>query len=202
MSGNVNSAFGLQPVGSLLASPYSGQVQRCYLSTSQGTAMGIGDPVDLYGTADTPGFTPEVCLATAGAQHPIYGVIVGFDIDTDNVFLNYRTASTARYCYVCIDPFMVYEVQAYDASATVLAATVVGANALLAAGSVNTKTGLSGWYLNSGTTPAADATYQVMILGAANRPNNDITAAYAVWRVVISLKRGLAPTASLGALGV
>ncbi len=191
--------FGLQPVGSLLASPYSGAVMRCYLSADRGTAMGIGDPVDLYGTADTYGFAPEVTIATEGATHPIFGVVVAFDMNTDNLFLNYRLASTARYCYVCVDPFMVYEIQG---DATVIAATAVGANALLTSGSVNTVTGLSGWRLNGTSTPANDATYQVMILGASNRPNNDITAAYAVWRVVISLKRGLVPSASLGALGV
>lgn len=196
---NPNSPMGLQPVGSLLASPFSGAVLRCYMSTTLGTAMGIGDPVDLLGTADTPGFTPEVTLATQGATHPIFGVIVAWDINTDNVFQNYRKASEARYCYVCVDPFMVYEVQG---DATVIAATAVGANAVLTSAAVNTVTGLSAWVLNGGTTPANDATYQVMILGAANRPNNDITAAYAVWRVVISLKRGLVPTTSLGALGV
>jgi hypothetical protein len=197
---NPNSPSGLSPVGTLMASPYSGQIMRCYLSTSQGTAMGIGDPVDLYGTADSTGVTPEVCLATAGANHPIFGVIVGFDINTNNVFLNYREASTARYCYVMVDPFAVYEVQANVTA--VLAATVVGANAVLAAGSVNTSTGLSGWVLDTGTTPANNTTYQVLILGAANRPNNDITATYAVWKVMISLKRGIVVAATTGALGV
>lgn len=194
-----NSPFGLAPVGSMLASPYSGMVQRCYLSTALGTAMGIGDPVDLLGTADTPGFTTEVTLATAGASHPIYGVIVAWDMDTSDLFLNYRKASTARYCYVMVDPFAIYEVQG---DATVIAATAVGANALLTSAAVNTSTGLSGWVLNGTTTPAADATYQVMILGAANRPNNDITAAYAIWRVVITARRGVITSAATGGLGV
>ena len=194
-----NSPFGLRPVGTLLSSPYSGAVQRCYLSTTLGTAMGIGDPVDLLGTADTPGFTPEVTLATQGASHAIYGVIVAWDIDTSDLFLNYRKASTARYCYVMVDPFSIYEVQG---DATVIAATAVGANAVLTSAAVNTSTGLSGWVLNGGTTPANDATYQVMILGAANRPNNDITAAYAIWRVVITNRRGVSPSLALGGLGV
>lgn len=190
-----NSPFGLQPV----CTPHPSQVKRCYLSTNQATAMGIGDPVDLYGTADTPGFYPEVVLCTGAASNPIWGVVIAFDINTDNVFQNYRTAAQARYCYVCVDPLMEYEIQG---DATVIAATAVGANALLTSGATNTSTGLSGWVLNGTTTPANDATYQVMILGAANRPNNDITAAYAVWRVVISLKRGLVPAATTGALGV
>jgi hypothetical protein len=169
--------------------------------------MGIGDPVDLYGSSDTPGFTTEVKLATAGATNGIYGVIVGFDINTDNVFQNYRTAAQARYCYVCTDPFMVYEVQA---GATILANTTVGLNAVLKSGSVDTYTGLSGWYMDSGdsTAPGADSTYQLLVLGLANRPNNDIAQAYCVWRVMISLHRltaggvNTAGAALAGALGV
>ena len=189
--------FGFQPV----APPLPGQIKTCYISTTSGVAWGVGDPVDLLGTGDTAGFYPEVCLATAGATNPIYGVILGFVPTIDTLYTPYRAASTARYCFVCVDPLMEYEIQA---GATVLGATTIGLNAVLKSGSVNAYTGISGWYMDSGdtTAPSANATYQLLIMGAANRPNNDITQAYAVWRVQISLKRGVAPSASLGALGV
>lgn len=199
--------FGLRVVGTAQATPYSGKVMRCLISASDSNAMGIGDPVDLYGDADTAGFTPTVALAAGTATNPIFGVITSLEMDPDSLYTVYRTASTARYCYVCVDPYAIFEVQA---GATVLPYTTVGLNAVLKSGSVNTKTGLSGYYMDSGdtTAPSANTTYPLMILGLANRPNNDISQAYCIWRVMISLHRlrsggvNTAGTALVGPLGV
>lgn len=201
------SPFGLRVVGSLMASPYSGKTYKCLITASDGNNMGIGDPVDLYGDADTPGFYPTVTLATAGATYPIFGVITSFAINPDALYTTYRPASTARYAYVCVDPFAIFEVQA---GATVLPNTAVGLNAVLKAGAVNQYTGLSGWYMDSGdtTAPADNSTYQLQTLGLANRPNNDITQAYCIWRVKINLHRlsaagvATAGSALAGPLGV
>lgn len=199
--------FGLRPVGSFLATPYSGKTIRCLISSGDANNMGVGDPVDLYGDADTAGFTPTVKLASAGATNPIFGVITSLEMNPDALYTVYRTASVARYCYVNIDPYAIFEIQA---GATVLAYTTVGLNAVMVAGAVNTYTGLSGWYMDSGeaTAPAADTTYQLMVMGLANRPNNDISQAYCVWRVMASLHRlrvggvNTAGTALVGPLGV
>lgn len=207
MAANPNSPFGLSPVGTLLSSPYSGQTMRCLISASDANNMGIGDPVDWYGDADTAGHTPTVKLASAGATNPIAGVITALELDPDNLFQTYRTGSVARYCYVNVDPYAIYEVRA---GATVIPYTSVPLNAVLVAGAVNTSTGLSGWYMDSGdaTPPAADTTYQLQILGFSPRPNNDIAYAYGVWRVMISLHRlrsggvDTAGTALVGPLGV
>lgn len=204
---NANSPFGLRPIRSMLSSPYSGQTRRCLITSSDSNNMGIGDPVKLYGDADTAAFTPTVALATAGATNGIFGVIVGFEMNPDALYTVYRPASQARYCYVNCDPFAEFEVQA---GATVLPYTTVGLNAVLKAGSADTATGMSGWYMDSGdtTAPAADTTYQLLILGLANRPNNDIASAYAIWRVMISLHTlrvggvNTAGTALVGPLGV
>ena len=126
MSANPNSPFGLRPVGSLMPSAYSGAVMRCLISASDANDMGVGDPVDLYGDADTPGFTPTVKLATAGATNPIFGVITSLEMDPSSLYTPYRAGSAARYCYVNIDPYAIFEVQA---GATVLAYTTVGLNA-------------------------------------------------------------------------
>lgn len=185
---NVNAPRGLSPVGTISGAPWNAQLLRCYCISTNASAMYIGDPVDFEGSSDTAGAAPTIALATAGATHPILGVIVAFEYDPTDLTLTYRKASTNRYAYVCVDPNTIYEVQA-DSTA-VITADSVGANAVLGAGAGgSTVTGLSGWVLVSTTTPAADATYQVQILGAKNAVDNDITAVYARWLVKISLHR-------------
>lgn len=200
---NTNAPYGLRPVR-----PIDGRwLRRCLISANDANNMGIGDPVDLYGDANTAGTCPTVKLATAGATNPIFGVIVALEPNPADLHTVYRVGSAARYCFVCCDPFMEFEIQA---GATVITYASVGLNAVLKAGSVNTYTGLSGWYMDSGdtTAPGADTTYQLLILGLAERQNNDIATAYANWRVMISLHRltvggvNTAGTALVGPLGV
>ena len=182
-----NNPFGLQPVKPFGNAPYSGAVQRVLITASDGNNMGIGDPVVLYGDANTAGTVPTVTLASAGKTHPILGVITSFELNPDSLYTVYRKASVAAYANIVIaTPDMLFEVQA---GATVLPYTTVGLNAELKAGSVNTYTGLSGWYMDSGdtTAPDVDATGQLTILGFSTKPGNDITAAYGVWRVRINL---------------
>lgn len=208
---NVDSPFGLKPVGHLLGLDWSGGVRKCYIPSTDSTrAFFIGDVVDLAGSADTPAQCPTVTVANVGlATYPIFGVIVGFEPDPDNLSLLYRPDDTNRYCYVCVDPFVIYEVQA--SSNAVVAATAVGVNACLAIAvhSGNTSTGLSGLELDTGdvSTPAANSTFPLTILGAVNRPGNDISLVNAKWHVMITMHRLLptydvGQTAYTGALGV
>ena len=199
---NVNMPFGLKPVGHLLGLNWTAQVRKCYMTGTNGAAY-IGDAVDLEGSADATGAYPTVVVPTLGATHPIAGVVVGFEPDPTDLTLLYRKNTTNRYPLVIFDPFVIYEIQA-DVTA-VLANTVVGANAVVGAGAGgSTATGISGQVLVSGTTPAANATYQLLILGAANDPKNDITAVYARWLVLISLHRfgSIFSGAQAGWLGV
>jgi hypothetical protein len=187
---NTDTPFGLKPVRHLNGSPWNGAVKRCYLPSTDGTAMFIGDPVDLAGSSDGLAVAPTVVKATAGAENPIYGVIVSFEPDPTNLSLIYRTASTARYCYVCVDPSVIYEIQGCSGAA--LGATTVGLNAVLIyTHSGSTVTGLSGVEMDSGaaTAPAADENYQLMILNAVDREDNDFDAANAKWEVLIGLHR-------------
>jgi hypothetical protein len=165
-----------------------------------------GDAVDVAGTADATGAYPTIAPVTVGASHPIFGVVVGFEPDPADLTLLYRKDSTDRYALVCVDPFVIYEIQ--GSSNAVLAATVVGANGvLIGTHGGSTATGLSGMELSSTTTPASDSTYPLFILGCINRPNNDITSKHAKWFVTISMHRMLpnySPTdaAYFGAKGV
>jgi hypothetical protein len=204
---NVDRRFGLKPVDHLLGLNWSAKVQKCYIPSTDSTrAMFIGDAVDLAGSADATGRYPTVTPVTVGATYPIFGVIVGFDPDQDDLSLLYRKDDTARYCYCITDPFVIYEIQA--CSSAVIAATAVGVNGcLIDTHSGDTATGLSGLELDSGVsvTPAANATYPLLILGAVPSEDNDISVVNARWRVLISMHRLLpnySNTAYFGALGV
>ena len=68
-----------------------------------------------------------------------------------------------------------------------IAATDVGANAaLVATAGGSASTGLSGWELNY-TGITTTSSLQVRIMGAVDRPDNDITAVYAKWLVLINI---------------
>lgn len=184
---NVDSPFGLKPVDHLLGINWTAKVRKCYMTGATGATY-IGDPVILAGSADASGAYPTVIPATLAATNRFSGVVVGFEPDPDDLSLLYRPTSTNRYVLVCMDPYVIYEVQA--CSSAVLANTTVGLNAIMVqthAG--DTTTGLSGQEMDSGvgTAPAADVTYQLLILGAVDRPDNDISAVNAKWRVMISL---------------
>lgn len=192
-------AYGLVPVRALHGGDWSTNLQKCFIPSTDTNDMFVGDPVDLAGSANADATCPTVVRATAGANNPIFGVIVAFEPDPNDLTLRYRKASTARYCYVCTDPFVVYRIQAEPTN--VLGPTHVGLNAVLYSGTGNTGTGLSGWAMDSGATtaPAANCTYQLLILKAVAQPGNDVTAAGAHWEVMISLHR-LLPNALSGSV--
>jgi hypothetical protein len=204
---NTDARMGLIPVKHLNGSPWNGATWRCYLNTSEGNALYVGDAVDLVGTADADGTCMAVTKATAGAGYPILGVITSFDVDPTQPELLYRTASTARYCQVCIDPTVIYEIQGDTAG--VIAATDVGNNgAIVMTHTGNTTTGLSGMELNSSGL-AVTSNLQLKIMGAVPRSDNDISSVNAKWLVLINLHRlftgasnASAGTTILGATGV
>lgn len=180
---NNDTPFGLKPVGGLNGGSYAGKLKKYYIPSSYGTALYIGDPVVKTGTSNTaqvitgegvysPGTLPEINKATAGDGNPITGVIVGFDIDPDNLSRVYNPASNARVAYVVDDPYAIFEIQA-DGT---LAATSVGLNAVLIyTHSGSTVTGLSGAELDTTSdVPAADASNQLTILKFIDRTDNEI----------------------------
>lgn len=183
---NANSPFGLRPVKTLSGGGFVGKTMRCYVPSTDGTALYVGDPVLWAGTADASGEAPTVTACTAGATNKIFGIITGFDLDPSNLTYTYRPASTARYVHVLVPTASdVFEVQ--DDGSAVLAITSVGSNACLVAGSGgSTTSGLSSWMLDA-TTPGSDATYQVTVVGVSTRPDNEVGAVYCKWLVTINL---------------
>lgn len=193
---NATDMFGLRPKQLLTGADWNGKLKPCYAPSGYGTALYIGDPVLISGTSNTAaveamsgrwviGALPEVIIAIAGTTNKITGVICGFAPVTRDSTV-YGAASTERIPLVCVDPFMVYEIRAGN---TALAATTVGLDAVLKAGTGSTVTGRSGWYMDSGdtTAPSAGATLQLHILNVSNIDGNDVASANAVWDVTINL---------------
>lgn len=167
---NIDNAFGLRPKRDHHGN-ITGEVHTYYIGADYSTALGIGDPVrsvtasDSLTKADANGVAAVV---RAAAGETIRGVIVGFEPDRDNLSNVYRLASTERYVRVCDDPNTIFEVQC-NASLTT---DQIGLNADLAAGSLSTATGLSGYELDTDGSPApATATAQCRIMGI--RPSLD-----------------------------
>lgn len=167
---NPDMAFGLRPVSDRSGRPYNGSARAYVVPASDGTALFIGDPVQLAGSADADG-VPTITRATAAGGNYILGVVVGFEIDAAIRAAGYRAASTLAKVLVCDDPEILFEIQADDDSAT-LAAADVGLNAdlIIAAGSTTTR--LSGAELDT-STKNTTATLQLKIEGVVADHQNE-----------------------------
>lgn len=194
---NPDSRFGCSPVGHISGAPWNGQTMRCYIPVGNPSALFIGDPVVLAGSADANGTAPTVVKATAGDGNPVAGFIVSFepvapgDMGNLNLQITYCPASTAMYCNVCVDPTVLYEVQ--GDSVAVIAATDVGSNFnLIFTHSGDTMTGQSGVELDS-SSKGTTGTYQMKLWAVSSNPSNDISSVNAKWLVLINLNQLFSP---------
>ena len=175
---NANTAFGLKPVRMLDGSPYNGCVDMFYVPSSVATAIFVGDPVKLGGSADAAGVAS---VALCAATDTITGVVVGF-ADAASMALGYGAASTIRYPLVAHGQDILFEVQE-DGVGGAIAAADIGLNAdiVVAAGSTVTKR--SGVMLDT-STKNTTATLGLRIRGISQRPDNAL-AEFA--KVLVSL---------------
>lgn len=179
---NVDSPFGLKPVGHLHGGPYSGSVRAFSTAAGDGTAIFIGDPVILSGTSQTIDGTIYADVDQAATGDVIAGVVVGVKPVTRDS-LTYRAASTQRIVYVETDPSVVYEIQEVSGG-TALTANDIGLNANFVVAAGSTTTGYSGVELNN-ATEAVTNTLDLQIVGFVNRPDNAI-GEHAKWLVRIN----------------
>lgn len=167
---NRDTIYGLKYIGNLSGNA-TGQVVRCNIPASDGTATFIGDAVKSLGSSDADGIAQVIQCA---AGDIIYGVIVGFEPLLSDLSVKHRVASTNRYCLVQIDPMSVFEIQE-DSVGGALAATNVGHNADLIVATGSTQSGYSGMELDS-STATTTATLRLRILGFSQRVDNEIGA--------------------------
>lgn len=181
---NTSRIRGFTPVKHTSGAPYNGQGNIYAVAAGDATALFIGDPVVLDGSANAGGIATVTKAAAAG---PVLGVITGFvPVNTDpvtgamtagSVTLDtpqYRLASTARYVFVEDSDDVIYEVEqatGSNASYTYLIADV-GLNASHSTVAGSTSTGQSAATIDM-ATKATTATLPWKILGAAQRVDNE-----------------------------
>lgn len=192
---NANAPTGLTPRRYRNGSPWMGACRLYYHPATDSTALFIGDPVIIAGSADADG-VPTATRATAASAGRITGVVVGFQPDAGVNANAYGAASSAFYVLVADDPALLFEIQE-DSVGGALAATSVGLNADLIAASGSTTTKQSGFMLDS-STAATTATLQLRIVELQRRADNEI-GQYAKWLVAINLPT---ETGAAGSTGV
>ena len=187
--GNTSAPFGFKPVRYRGGKNYTGAVNVYYVPSSDGTALGKGDPVIQAGSADTNGVA-SVTRASAGGGAYVKGVVVGF-VPNQAIPYSYRPASTEMYVLVADDEDLIFAIQE-DAVGGSLAATNVAQNCDFIAGSLSTYTGLSGFMLDSstaattntlqcriegidGTAGNVGTTYQTILVSFNLHTNNNLT---------------------------
>lgn len=178
---NVSRPFGLRPMKHIDGSAWNGAVETFSLLAADGTVVGVGDIVNWGGTADANGVA-SITRATADAGLPV-GVVVGFvpqysDLSRPS---QYRTANEARYALVCVDPTVVYEVQAGAATAI----TAIGMNMGMNYTAVNTTTGQSAMTALGGAGATSNA-LPLKVIGVVQRPDSDM-ADSANWKLQVLL---------------
>jgi len=190
---NVDSAFGLRPVGHLQGLDWSDKINWYYVPATDSTAIFQGDLVTHQGTSDAAGKFPTVAQAAAG-DVDLVGVAVAFRTDppdsqpvslagdNDIPRKEYRPASKAYYIGVVDDPYVIFEAQE-DGNAGIAG---IGSAFDVVVGSGSTTTALSGMEIDSDTSSATDGQLKVLRAAYTVDGSNDATAANANWLCIIN----------------
>lgn len=185
---NVDTPFGLRPVRYMSGAPYNGAVNAYSTAASDGTAIYVGDPVIISGTAQTIDGIVYQDVNQAATGDVIVGVVVAVDpvlgsgaSGRDSAV--YRAASTQRIVYVADDPNLLFEIQEVSGG-TALTTAAIGLNANFVVGSGSTTSGWSGVELNN-ATEATTNTLDLQIVGFSNKIGNEV-GEHAKWLVRIN----------------
>ena len=150
------------------------------IEVTYGTSLFIGDPVDLSG-----GY---VIKATAGAGHPVLGIISHFECADGMQYGGYYPASSTRtyYAYVNDDPSTIFVGQDDGAGTAMDLLDINKRGDFVFTDSGDTDTNLSGAELDGSTFSgtAGGATSQCRILDLVDKPGN-AAGANGEWEFVI-----------------
>lgn len=189
---NVQSPFGMRPVGSMTGAPYMGRVTRYYIPSTDNNAYYEGDCVLSTNNADASGI-PAMVKATAGTE-TCRGIIVGFEqanlvyppgavpnlggINTTILPTQVSIPATKGqdyYILVADDPHLMFFMQA-DSTATNQTAAKANNNCSFTVTAPSTATfPVSASVINSSTI-AVTATLNIKLLGLAQIPGNTFAA--------------------------
>ena len=180
---NADAAFGFRPVAND-GGVFNGQTQRCAVLATNTTAAYIGSVVKMDTGAAAAGGAQSVTVATLG--DPAYGVVTSFEASPETSLEDqYRKASTLRYCQVARLENQVFAVQ----ETGTIGLAGVGFNASFSTGTGSAVTGIANTELDSSTI-AATNTLDLQVVAGWDSPDNDLTAANAVWLVRFNDSQG------------
>ena len=183
---NPDAPFGFRPVGND-GGVYTGQTRRCVFVTGSSTAATfIGDPVKMQNTDGIAGDAGGAYQAVivAGGGDPIYGVVTAFEADPNDLSLQYRKASTQRFCQVTLVDNALFEVQ-HDANPGLAG---VGNNLDFAFTAGSTATGISGTQLTGSASAASSK--DVQLVSIVDGVDNDGTISNANWVIKFNDPQG------------
>lgn len=195
---NENKPMGLRPVGTIGQSGYRGKIERFNVPATDGTAIGLGDPVTLTGAGGlSAGGLPIVKRGTVGGVAA--GVMVGVELLPTDLSMagGYRKASTAMTILVDTDPNTIYEIQEDSVGGSIALANGTK-NCSLILGTVDTVTGNSKTMADS-STAAADAGLDLLLLRPSPKVGNaPVTSSYCKWLVKLNLHQYAAGIVRVG----
>jgi len=167
---------GLIPVKSSSNRPYSGGVNRYFVSASDSVALYLGDPVAMLGTnTETAGKYPTVAKATLTANAAWVGAVVGFEPVSPELSTQdpnevvYRPASTAGYVLVADDPDQLFVIGEDETGAAIVTADIGNLGLVVAGAGGSTVYGRSSAVLDSSTVATGTTNGQVQVLGLVDR---------------------------------
>lgn len=189
---NVSRINGFNPVKHVNGSPYNGQANVYAHSSSDSTALFVGDVVKLAADGNAQGiqYVTAATAGTAGTGAAAVGVVVGVintkldpitgKMTNGSIALDtpqYVPASVEQYLLVADATDVIYEVEATTAGASYsFAVADIGLNANLYAGAGSTATGNSAYSLDC-ADKATTATLPFKIVGTSQKVGNEPTGA-------------------------
>lgn len=191
---NISRINGFRPIKHVTGAPYNGQANLYAVSSSNGTAIFVGDLVKLAADGNTAAGIQFVVPATAGVAGTgaaALGVVVGFvnakldpvtgAMTSGSIALDtpqYLAASTAGYVLVADSPDLLFSVEATNGgSAYSFAVADIGQNVNLYAGAGSTTTGSSAHSADLGDK-GTTATLPLKVWGVDKRIDNEVTGNY------------------------
>ena len=188
---NTNRPNGFTPVKHLTGAPYNGQANVYEVAAGEAIPVFIGDLVLLSNSAATDVYPAvEAPVAAAATSGNYVGAVVGVfpagynpidgKMSRTSITLapNYRAASTKQFVLVADAPDLVFEAMADDTIALASMGLNVGVvEGTGSASSGSTSTGRSAMVVDASGVNTT-STLPLQIVGAPNRPDNEMAATY------------------------
>ena len=190
---NTNKVSGLTPVRYLNGADWDGRGQLYHIDTGNTNAFYPGDPVAIAAGAATVAGEDyglqTISIGVAGST--CVGVILAVGtvprggplINPADLTKTYRPSGAQTIPYFALvadDPNIIFEIQE-QGSGSVLTVAATSKNANFATAAPATGVAVSGAYLDNGTAPTTTSTYNLKLLGLAQRYDNGIWNTYGLY---------------------